>query len=119
VPVPLAYRMRTQESPILPAAKLKSWRHICNLRQIDTKILQQTSRITANRDPGPDFPEISVLLENFSMYRLLQQAGCERKATYPPANNGDVTRSGHIYRPPQYQPSPGRCSPATHRYARR
>jgi hypothetical protein len=28
------------------------------------KALQQASRITANRDPGPDFPELGVLLEN-------------------------------------------------------
>jgi hypothetical protein len=59
---------------ILPAAKLKSWRYIRNLRQIDTKNLQQASRITANRDPGPDFPKFSVLLENLHGYRLLQEA---------------------------------------------
>ena len=84
LPVPFPYRMGPQEAPIPPATKLKGWRNICNLRQIDTKTLQQTSRITGNRNSRPDFPKFSVLLKNFHRYRLLQETGCECKATYAP-----------------------------------
>jgi hypothetical protein len=63
LPVPFPYRMGPQEAPIPPATKLKGWRNICNLRQIDTKTVQQTSRITGNRDSRPDFPKFSVLLK--------------------------------------------------------
>ena len=96
LPIPLSYWMGPEEPPITPAAKLKSWRHISNLRQVYTKTLQQTSRITANCNPGPDLPKLSVLLENLHRYRLLQQTRRERKATYAPTDNSNVTLTGHI-----------------------
>ena len=118
LPVPLSYWMGPEEPTILPAAKLKSWRHIRDLCQIDTKNLQQTSRITANRDPGPDFPKFSVLLENLHRYRLLQQTRCKRKATYAPTNNGNVTLAGHICCSPRYRPGTGPGLGPAQSYAR-
>jgi hypothetical protein len=97
--IPLPYRMGPQELAIPPAAELQSWRHVRDLRQIDTKTLQEAGRITADRDPGPDFPKLGVLLENLHRYRLLQEAPGQSKATNAPAHNGDVTRTGHILRP--------------------
>lgn len=96
LPVPLPYWMRPDEPTVPPAAELKSWRHIRNLGKIYTKTLQQTSRITADSDPGPDLPKFSVLLENPHRYRLAHQASRERKATNAPANNGNVTAADHI-----------------------
>ena len=104
LPVPLSYWMGPEEPPIPPAANLKSWWHIRDLCQIDTENLQQTSRITANRDPGPDFPKFGVLLKNLHRYRLLQQASRKRKATYAPTNNGNLALADHICCSPRYGP---------------
>ena len=104
LPVPLSYWMGPEEPPIPPAANLKSWWHIRDLCQIDTENLQQTSRITANRDPGPDFPKFGVLLKNLHRYRLLQQARRKRKATYAPTNNGNLALADHICCSPRYGP---------------
>jgi hypothetical protein len=91
--------MGPEEPPVLPAAELKGWRHIRDLRQIDTEKLQQTGRITANSDPGADFPKFCVLFENLHRYRLPQQARRERKAAYTPADNGNITPADHLRSP--------------------
>jgi hypothetical protein len=101
--------MRPEEPAISPAADLKSWRHIRDLPQIDAKTLQQPGRITADRDPGPDFPKFGVLLENLHRLGLLQEKRSERKATYAPADNGNVTRAGHICSPPGPAPEAAAC----------
>ena len=93
--VPLSYRMGPQESAIPPAADIKRRRHVRNLRQLHAKTPQQASRVSADGDAGPDFAELGILLENLYGYRLLQEAGCEGKATYPPADNGNLTRADH------------------------
>jgi hypothetical protein len=102
LPVPLSYWMGPEELSVPPAAELKSWRHIRDLRQADTKIVQQASRITANRDSCADFSKFGVLLENLHRYRPLHEARRECEATNAPTNNGDVTRADHLRCSPRY-----------------
>jgi hypothetical protein len=95
-PVPLRDRVGPQETAIAPAAELNGRRHVRDLRQVDAQALQQAGRVAADRDPGADFPKAGILLEDLDRYRLLLQARRERQAADASADNGDVTRAGHI-----------------------
>jgi hypothetical protein len=108
-PVPLAYRLGPQEPAILPGADLKSRRHIGDLRQIDAETLQQARRVTADRDPGPDFPELGILFENLHGHRLLQEADGQCQATDAATDDGDVTLVDHVCCPLDICPSPASC----------
>src|SRR5215472_9986313 len=63
-PIPLSNRMRPYGLTIFPAPHGHRWQFICDARQINVKALQEAGRITADRDPGPDFSKLSVLLED-------------------------------------------------------
>jgi hypothetical protein len=92
--------MGPEQLAILPTSELKSGRNIRGGRQVYAQNLQQPSGITADRDPGPDFPKLDVLLEDLHRYRPLQQARREGKPAYTPANNGNVTPTSHVRRSP-------------------
>src|SRR5215470_3246442 len=96
LPVPLPYGMGPDQPAVSPRAHLKRRRFISNFRQVNAQTLQQATRVTRDRDPGADLPELGVLLEDLHRYRLLQKARRERQATDTPADNSDVTRLSHI-----------------------
>ena len=113
--VPLSDRMGPQQRAVPPAAELQGWRHVGRLGQIDAKTSQQPGRITADGDPGADFPKCTVLLENLHRYRFLPQARREREARYAPPTT--ATSHVRVISAIHHDPAPvtDRCTPASDR----